>query len=41
MLPHMLVTEEDLQDSDYGSTTSQMCKNAKRLSLLLNHFQTR
>ena len=37
----MLVTEEDLQDPDYGSTSSQMRKNAKRLSLLLNHFQTR
>ena len=34
----MLVTE---QDADYGSTSSQMRKNAKRLSLLLNHFQTR
>ena len=40
-LPHMLVTEEDLQDPDYGSTSSQMHRNAKRLSLLLNHFQTR
>ena len=39
-LPHMLVTE-DLQDPDYGSTSSQMHRNAKRLSLLLNHFQTR
>ena len=40
MLPHMLVTEEDLQDPDYGSKSSQMHKNAKRLSLLLTHFQT-
>ena len=39
MLPHMLVIE-DLQDPDYGSTSSQMRKNVKRLSLLLNHFQT-
>ena len=39
MLPHILVAEEDLQDPDYGSTSSQMHKNAKRLCLLLNHFQ--
>ena len=31
-LAHMLVTEEDLQDLDYSSTSSQMCKNTKRLS---------
>ena len=31
----------DLEDPDYGSTSSQMHKNAKRLSLLLNYFQTR
>ena len=40
-LPYKPVTEEDLQDSDYGSTDSQMRKNAKRLSLLLKHFQGR
>ena len=40
MLPHMLVTEEVLQDPDYGNTSNQMRKNAKRLSLLLNYFQT-
>ena len=32
---------DDLEDPHYGSTSSQMCKNAKRLSLLLNYFQTR
>lgn len=36
MLPHMVVIE-DLQDPDYSSTSSQMHKNAKRLSLL--HIQ--
>ena len=40
-LPHMLVTEEDLQDPVYGSASSQMRKNAQRLSFLLNHFQSR
>ena len=40
MLPHMLVAEEYLQDPDYGSTSSQIRKNTKRLSLLLNHFHT-
>ena len=32
---------EDLQDPDYGSTDNQLRKNAKRLSLLLKHFQGR
>ena len=36
----MFVTE-DLQDPDDGGTSSQLHKNAERLSLLLNHFQTR
>ena len=31
MLPHMLVTEEDLQDPDYGSANIQMRKNAEAL----------
>ena len=39
-LPHTTVTE-DLHDPDYGSTDSQMRKNAKRLSVLLKHFQGR
>jgi len=41
VLPHRTLTEEDIQDPDYGSSDSQMRKDAKRLALLLKHFQTR
>ena len=40
-LPYRTVTEEDIQDVDYGNPDNQMRKSAKRLTLLLRHFQTR
>ena len=41
VLPHRTVVEKDILDPDYGSSDSQLRKDAKRLALLLKHFQTR
>ena len=40
-LPHRTVNEEDMHDPDYGNPESKMRKSAKKLALLLRHFQTR
>ena len=40
-LPYRTVTEEDIQDPDYGNSESQMRRSTKKLSLLLKHFQGR
>jgi len=40
-LPHVLITEQDLQYSDYGCTDNLLHNNAKRLSLLLKHFHSK
>ena len=34
-------TEEDIQDPDHGIPDNQMRKSAKKLAILLRHFQTR
>ena len=40
-LPYRTVTEEDIHDPDYGNPQSRICKSAKKLALLLRHFQAR
>ena len=40
-LPYRTVTEEDIQDPDYGNSESQMRRSTKKLSLLLKNFQGR